>query len=323
MALYLVTGGAGFIGSNLVLALLRAGERVRVLDNLSTGFWENLAAVRGADGLECVTADIRDTETLATACAGVEVVFHEAGLGSVPRSIENPVEVDAVNAGGTVRVLDAARHAGVRRVIFAASSSAYGDTPTLPKQEGMPAQPLSPYAVSKLGAEEYLKVFSSVYGMDTLSLRYFNVFGPHQRPDGAYAAAIPKFVWAALRAKPVTIYGDGEHSRDFSYVDNAVQANLLAASAPRALRGEVVNVATGRRVSLNDLVARIGRVLGCEITVEHTDPRPGDVRHSLADVSRAAELFGYEPLVGWEDGLGPTAAFLRELARQRGITCAA
>lgn len=323
MGVFLVTGGAGFIGSNLVLALAHAGERVRVLDNLATGFWENLAAVRDREGIEFVTGDIRDAEVMARACAGVEVVFHEAGLGSVPRSIEDPVESDAVNCGGTVRVLDAARHAGVRRVIFAASSSAYGDTPALPKQEDMSTRPLSPYAVSKLGAEYYLRVFASVYGMDTLSLRYFNVFGPRQRPDGPYAAAIPRFMWAALTGQPVTIYGDGETTRDFCYVENAVHANLSAATAAHAFRGEVANVATGRRVSLNALVAEIGRVVDREIVVEHTDPRPGDVRHSLADVSRARELFGYEPRVSWEDGLPATEQYLRQLADDRGALCEA
>jgi len=323
MARYLVTGGAGFIGSNLVLALLRAGERVRVVDNLATGFWENLNdAPRGAS-IERLTLDIREPEALSSAMRGVEVVFHQAALGSVPRSFENPVETDAVNVGGSVRVLDAARHAGVRRVIFAASSAVYGDTEVLPKHESMPPAPLSPYAVSKLAGERYMAVFSSIYGIETLSLRYFNVFGPKQRPDGAYAAAIPRFGWAALHGEPLTVHGDGETTRDFCFVENAVSANLLAANAKRRFSGEVANVATGSRVSLNALIAEIGRLLGHELNVIHGPPRQGDVRHSLADVARAGELFGYEPKVDFKHGLLPTLEFLRELARSRGTPCSA
>jgi UDP-glucose 4-epimerase len=319
MARYLVTGGAGFIGSNLALALARAGERVRALDNLSTGFWENLDAA-GAPSVERITADIRDPDAVASACRGVEVVFHQAALGSVPRSVENPIETDAVNTGGTVVVLDCARHAGVKRVIFAASSAAYGDTPTLPKQEDMPTGPLSPYAVTKVAAERYMQVFSSLYGIETISLRYFNVFGPHQRPDGAYAAAIPRFLWAALHRQPLTIFGDGETTRDFCFVENAVSANLLAASSPRRFSGEVVNIAGGRRVSLNALVERIGQVLGETLEVVHGEPRTGDVRHSLADLGRASELLGYDPKRTWEDGLGPTAEYLRRLSQARAQT---
>jgi nucleoside-diphosphate-sugar epimerase len=316
MARYLVTGGAGFIGSNLVLALARAGERVRVVDDLSAGFWENLDEP-GGESVERVTGDIRDAALMAKACESIEVVLHQAAIGSVPRSIENPVRTDQVNVGGTVQVLDAARRAGVRRVIFAASSAVYGDTPTLPKHESMPPSPLSPYAVSKLAGEEYLRVFSNLYGIETLSLRYFNVFGPRQRPDGAYAAAIPRFLWAAIHGEPVTINGDGETTRDFCFVDNAVSANLLAAGSARRLAGEVVNIAAGRRISLNALVQEIGRVLGSPPKVIHGEPRPGDVRHSLADVSRAHELLGYEPRVGWEQGLAPTAEWLRGLSGAR------
>ncbi len=321
MARFLVTGGAGFIGSNLVLALVRAGERVRVLDNLITGFWDNLDEVKDHSLVERVTGDIRDPNVMARASAGVEVVFHEAGLGSVPRSLEDPVEADSVNAGGTVRVLHAACQAKVRRVVFAASSSAYGDTPTLPKREDMRPAPLSPYAVSKLAAEHYLRVFAAVYGIETLSLRYFNVFGPRQRPDGAYAAAIPKFVWAALCGAPITVYGDGEQTRDFCFIENAVAANLAAAQAPGPFRGEVANVATGRRVSINQLVAHLGQALGTGLTIEHTEPRPGDVRDSLADVARARELFGYEPSVSWEQGLPATIEYLRGLAQKRDPAC--
>ena len=312
-ARYLITGGAGFIGSNLAAALVRAGERVRVLDNLATGHWALLRRATGGSSLvEEVEGDIRDGACVAAAMRGVQVVFHEAALGSVPRSIETPVESDQVNVNGTVTVLDAARHAGVRRVIFAASSSAYGDTPTLPKHEDMPTSPLSPYAVSKLTCETYLRVFAALYGLETLNLRYFNVFGPNQLPTGAYAAAIPRFLKAALSGEPITIYGDGEQTRDFCFVDNAVSANLLAAACPAKLAGQVVNVAGGRRIGLNDLVREIGRVLGRPVDVRHVEPRAGDVRHSLADIGRARELLGFEPKVRWEDGLPPTAEFLRD-----------
>ena len=316
MGVVLVTGGAGFIGSNLTKALAASGERVRVLDNLSTGTWDNLDDVRGDHGVELVEADVRNREAVAKACAGVEVVFHEAALGSVPRSVEDPIESDAVNTGGTVCVLDAARHAGVKRVVYAASSSAYGDTPTLPKHEGMSASPLSPYAVSKLAGEHYLSVFARVYGIETLSLRYFNVFGPHQTPDGAYAAAIPKFGAAAIAGKPITVFGDGEQTRDFCYIDNAIQANLLAGSSAKRLTGEVLNIATGHRVTINAVIAEIGRLLGRDLEVVHAEPRAGDVRHSLADVSRAAELLGYQVEVLWKEGVKRTLPWLDELHRK-------
>jgi UDP-glucose 4-epimerase len=310
---YLVTGGAGFIGSNLVAALVAKGERVRVLDNLATGYWENLDPIREQASIERIEGDIRDGATVARAVEGVEVVFHEAALGSVPRSVQEPVESDAVNVGGTVTVLDAARRAGVRRVVFAASSAAYGETPELPKHEGMPPMPLSPYAVSKLACEQYLRVFAGTYGLETVNLRYFNVFGPHQRPDGAYAAAIPRFIDAALSGRAIQIYGDGEQTRDFCFVANAVQANLLAASTTKKLTGEVVNIAGGRRIALNALCSELERVLGKKVAVEHVAPRVGDIRHSLAALERARDLLGYEPLVTWEQGLEPTVAYLRAL----------
>jgi UDP-glucose 4-epimerase len=314
---YLVTGGAGFIGSNLVAALVSAGERVRVLDNLETGRWEHLDGIPEQSKIERIKGDIRDAAAVAQAAQGVEVIFHEAALGSVPRSVDMPVESDAVNVGGTVTVLDVARRKGVRRVIFAASSAAYGETPALPKQEDMTPLPMSPYAVSKLACEHYLKVFAGIYGLETLNLRYFNVFGPNQTPDGAYAAAIPRFIDAALHDRPIQIYGDGEQTRDFCYVDNTVRANLLAAASPKKLTGEVVNVAGGRRIALNELCREIGRIMGREVAVDHVAPRPGDIRHSLADISRARELLGYEPLLRWEDGIAPTLAYLSTL-RSRG-----
>ncbi len=309
----MVTGGAGFIGSNLVAALVAAGERVRVLDNCATGYWEHLDGIQAQSKIERIEGDIRNAEVVARATKGVEVVFHEAALGSVPRSVEEPIVSDAVNTGGTVTVLDVARRQGVRRLIFAASSSAYGETPELPKHERIPPQPLSPYAVTKLACEQYLKVFSQIYGLETLNLRYFNIFGPNQTPDGAYAAAIPRFIDAAISNHAIQIYGDGEQTRDFCYVDNAVSANLLAAISPRKFAGEVVNVAGGRRIGLNELCKEISRVLGRAIEVQHTDPRQGDIRHSLADISLAKELLGFEPIVAWEEGLAPTVAYLSAL----------
>ncbi|MGK4004769.1 NAD-dependent epimerase/dehydratase family protein [Sorangium sp. So ce1036] len=310
---YLITGGAGFIGSNLVAALTAAGERVRVLDNLVTGRWEHLDGLPHQSLIERVTGDIRDASAVAAAAAGVEVIFHQAALGSVPRSVETPVEADAVNVGGTVTVLDVARRQGVRRVLFAASSSAYGETPALPKHEGMEPMPLSPYAVTKLACEHYMKVFADIYGIETLSLRYFNVFGPNQTPDGAYAAAIPRFIDAALQDRPIPIFGDGEQTRDFCYIENTVAANLLGATSSKRFRGEIINIAGGRRIALNELCREISRALGRDIAVEHLPPRAGDIRHSLADVSRAAELIGYEPRVRWENGIAPTVTYLRTL----------
>jgi nucleoside-diphosphate-sugar epimerase len=317
-AKYLVTGGAGFIGSNLVAALVSRGEQVRVLDNLATGFWANLDGIPDQSKIERIEGDIRDPEAVARAMKGVEIVFHQGALGSVPRSVETPCESDAVNVNGTVRVLDVARHSGVRRVLFAASSSAYGETEELPKHEKITPQPLSPYAVEKLACEQYLRVFASIYKLETLNLRYFNVFGPGQTPDGAYAAAIPRFVDAALAGKTIEVYGDGEQTRDFCFVRNTVQANLLAADTTKKLSGEVVNIAGARRIALNDLVKEIGRVLGKDPAVHHAAPRAGDVRHSLGAIDAARELIGYDPKVKWEEGLAPTIEYLRAL-RDEGL----
>lgn len=314
---YLVTGGAGFIGSNLVAALTAAGERVRVLDNLATGRWENLDGLPHQSLIERVTGDIRDAAAVAAAAKGVEVILHQAALGSVPRSVETPVESNAVNVGGTVTVLDVARRQGVRRVLFAASSSAYGETPVLPKHEGMEPMPLSPYAVTKLACEHYMKVFAGIYGIETLSLRYFNVFGPNQTPDGAYAAAIPRFIDAALQNRPIPIFGDGEQTRDFCFIENTVFANLLGATSSKKFRGEIINIAGGRRIGLSELCKEISRVLGRDVAIEHLPARAGDIRHSLADISRASELIGYEPRVRWEDGIAPTVTYLRTL-REKG-----
>jgi UDP-glucose 4-epimerase len=318
-ARYLVTGGAGFVGSNIVAALARAGERVRAFDNLATGHWALVDRLVGpSERVERVTGDIRDAAALARAMEGVEIVFHQAALASVPRSVEDPVENDEVNTHGTVKVLDAARRAGVRRVVFAASSAVYGDGPELPKREGLPPSPLSPYAVAKLTAEYYLRVFSSLYGLETVGLRYFNIFGPNQLPSGPYAAAIPKFLSAAVAGGRITVYGDGEQTRDFCFVDNAVRANLLAASSPRRLAGDVINIAGGRSVSLNGVLRALEGVVRAPLKVDYVDPKPGDVRHSLADISRARELLDYEPAVTWEAGLAPTHEFLRAL-HERGL----
>ncbi|MBX3128748.1 MAG: NAD-dependent epimerase/dehydratase family protein [Polyangiaceae bacterium] len=319
MARYLVTGGAGFIGSNLVSALVGRGQRVRVVDDCSTGTWDHLAGL-DADQLELQAGDIRDAALMRRACAGVEVVFHHAALGSVPLSIEDPVRADSVNVGGTVTVLDAARGAGVRRVVFAASSAAYGDEPSLPKHEGSPVVPLSPYAVSKVAAEAYARVFSTLYGLDTVCLRYFNVFGKHQRPDGAYAAAIPKFLWAALTGRALTVFGDGSATRDFCHVDNVVDANLRAAESPERFEGEVINIATGERTSLLELIGAISELLGRRVEVAHAPERAGDVPHSVADVSRARQRLGYDPKTTLRQGLPQTLDYLRALAASREAT---
>jgi UDP-glucose 4-epimerase len=311
MAVYLVTGGAGFIGSSIAEALLTAGDTVRILDDFSSGRRENLQGLPGR--VELIEGTIVDPATVARAASGVEVVFHEAAIPSVARSVDDPPRTMLAGVQGTSVVLDGARRAGVRRVVFAASSSAYGDTPTLPKVETMPARPLSPYAVSKLTGEHLMRVFAGLYGLETVSLRYFNVFGPRQDPKSEYAAVIPKFITAALRKQRPVVFGDGEQTRDFCHIDNAVRANLLAASTPRKLRGEVVNVACGERTSLNQLLRYVGELTGGPLDPEYRDPRPGDVRDSLADVSAAHELLGYAPTVSLRQGLARTVEAFRQL----------
>ena len=288
----LVTGGAGFIGSHLVEALLARGRKVRVLDNFSTGDPANLAAVR--DEVEVIDADVTDRAALARAVRGVDLVFHQAALASVPRSVADPAATHEACATGTLNVLLAARDAGVRRVVYAASSSAYGNSERLPKREGDPTGPLSPYAVAKLAGEHYCAAFSEVYGLETVRLRYFNVFGPRQSPDSPYAAVIPLFLRAMLAGRSPLIHGDGQQSRDFTFVEDVIQANLLAAEAP-GVSGRVYNVACGRRTSLLELVATINTLLRTDIAPTHDAPRPGDVRHSQADVSRAGADLGYRP----------------------------
>ena len=312
MATYLVTGGAGFIGSSIAEELLAKGETVRILDDFSSGRRANVETLRGR--VEVIEGTILDPDTVARCVQGVDVVFHQAAIPSVLRSVENPQRTMLANAQGTTVVLDAARRHGVKRLVFAASSSAYGDTPTLPKVETMTPKPLSPYAVSKLTGEHTLRVFASLYGIETISLRYFNVFGPRQDPTSQYAAVIPNFVTAALRKERPVVYGDGEQTRDFCYIANAVRANLLAAGTRERLAGQVVNVACGERTSLNTLLRYIGEETGVRRTPEHRPSRAGDVRDSLADVSAARALIGYEPQVDVREGLRRTIAAFRSAA---------
>jgi UDP-glucose 4-epimerase len=308
---YLITGGAGFIGSSIARALLKRGDKVRVLDNFFSGKRENLADV--AADIQLIEGDIRDAATVARACAGVEVVFHEAAIPSVPRSLADPISSNDVNIAGTLTVLHEAKKAGVRRLVYAASSSAYGDTPTLPKVETMSPAPLSPYAVGKLAGEHYCAVFAGAYGLETVALRYFNVFGARQDPKSEYAAVIPRFVTAGLAGQGVTIFGDGTQSRDFCYIDNTVEANLAAAVAPATgASGRVFNVACGVATTLNDVVKLIGEALGRSIPVTYAERRVGDVKHSLADISAARARLGYTGAVSFEEGLRRTIAWYAE-----------
>jgi UDP-glucose 4-epimerase len=302
----LVTGGGGFIGSHLVDRLLAEGHEVRALDNFTTGRRENLDGV--LDQIELVEGDIQSYERAHTAVRGCEVVLHQAALPSVPRSVLDPLTSNASNVVGTLNVLLAARDSDVRRVVIASSSSVYGANPEIPKHERLQTMPISPYAVAKLAAEGYAQSFHRVYGLTTVALRYFNVFGPRQDPRSEYAAVVPKFIIAALQGATPLIFGDGEQTRDFTYVDNVVQANLLAMTAPDAA-GKTFNVAVGERVTLNDLVRRIGEISGRRLTVEYAPARPGDVRHSLADITRARTELGYEPDVDLAEGLRRTIEF--------------
>jgi UDP-glucose 4-epimerase len=303
----LVTGGAGFIGSNLALALLARGHEVRLLDNFSTGHRSNLEPLDA----ELVEGDLRSYERVAAAVSGVEVVFHQGALPSVPRSIQDPLTSTAVNVEGTLNVLLAARDAGVRRVVFASSSSVYGDAPGMPRRESQPLAPIAPYAVSKLAAEQYCVVANRVFGVETVALRYFNVFGERQDPLSGYAAVIPKFIRLMLDGRPPTIFGDGETSRDFTHIENIVEANLAAAVEPAAA-GRVMNIAVGSSHTLNELVGMLQRLLGSDLEPEYGPSRPGDVTASLADVSLARQLIGYEPSVDLEEGLERTIAWIVE-----------
>jgi nucleoside-diphosphate-sugar epimerase len=312
----LVTGGAGFIGSNLVRCLAASGKRVRVLDNLSTGSAENLRDVNGA--VDLVLGDIRSPLDTTRAMAGVEIVYHLAALPSVARSVSDPSATNEVNVGGTLNVLKACLDAGVRRVICASSSSVYGDTPTLPKHEDMVPMPLSPYAASKLACEAYCRSFKRSYGLETVSLRFFNVFGPRQDPRSEYAAVIPRFITRMLAGKGPVVYGDGAQSRDFTYVANAVQACVLAADAGPEAVGEAINVGCGDRYSLRTLTTSLNDLLGTDLRPESGPPREGDVRHSEASITKAHSLLGYRPLVSLRDGLSQTISWFRSAAEMAG-----
>lgn len=302
----MVTGGAGFIGSHLVDALVERGARVRVLDNFETGLKDNLSHL-GA-GVEVVEGDLRDPAACARACAGAELVFHQAALGSVPRSMADPATSVNVNVTGTTHLFAAARESGVRRVVFASSSAVYGDSQELPKKEGVEGKPLSPYALSKQMNEQLADVFHRCYGLDFVGLRYFNVYGPRQRADGPYAAVVPRFLAAYREGRPPVIYGDGEQSRDFTYVADAVQANLLAAGAPDGAGFRAFNVATGQRVTVRRLAESVRELVGGGPEPVHEPPRTGDVRHSLADLSAIREALGYRPRHDVDTGLAELVA---------------
>lgn len=312
MGSYLVTGGAGFIGSNIVEALVARGDTVRVLDNFSSGKRENLAAF--ASAIEVIEGDLVDLPTVQRAAQGMDVIFHEGAVASVPRSIADPIHSNDANVTGTLNVLVAARDAGVRRVVYASSSSVYGDQdPDSAKVETMKPEPISPYAVSKLSAEQYGQVFHTVYGLETVALRYFNVFGPRQDPASEYAAVIPKFILALLNEEAPTVHGDGEQTRDFTYVGNVVSGNLLAASAPaEKAAGQVFNLATNHQASLNELVRLLKGLMDSTVEPVHTEPRIGDIKHSLADVEKARAALGYEPQISFREGLRRTVGWYRE-----------
>ncbi len=304
--MYLVTGGAGFIGSHIVEKLVGMGEKVRVLDNFSSGRIENLRGLM--DKIDLVLGDLLEQTVVRKAMEGVEVVFHEAALRSVPFSVKNPALVNRVNVEGTVNILVAARDAGVRRVVYASSSSVYGNTTVLPKSEHQLPSPVSPYAVSKLSGEYYLKVFAELYGLETVSLRYFNVFGTRQDPTSQYASVIPRFIHWAYRGNPLEVHGDGLQSRDFTYIDNVVSANLQAAHSWKGI-GSVFNVGQGKAYTLLDLVDLLQEILGRDLHLLHTSERPGDVRHTLADISEAEYCLDYQPQVSFEEGIARTAKY--------------
>lgn len=307
MSKYLVTGGAGFIGSHLSRHLVAEGHEVVILDNLSTGRLENIADLR--DKVKFVEGSITDIDTVRECCQGVDCVFHQAALPSVPRSVADPLTSDEHNIGGTLRVFWGAHQEGVRRVVYAASSSIYGDTEELPKHEGMQPKPMSPYAVNKRVSELYGSVFNDLYGLSTIGLRYFNVFGPRQDPNSQYAAVVPKFITAFLQGEAPIIHGDGGQSRDFTYIQNVVEANVAACNADNEAGGRSYNVALGGRITVNDLCSRIGELLGTEIVAVHDESRAGDVRHSQASVELARKYLGYKGSISLDEGLQQTVAW--------------
>lgn len=304
MSLYLITGVGGFIGSSLARALLARGEQVRGVDNFSTGRRENLEEI--FDAIDLHEADLLDLDAMHKACTGVDFVLHEAAIPSVPKSVIDPLGSNRANIDGTLHLLLAARDAKVKRVVYAASSSAYGDTPTLPKHEAMKPDPISPYAVAKLAGEHYMVSFFRCYGLETVSLRYFNVFGPRQDPSSPYSGVLAKFITLMLRGEQPTIYGDGEQSRDFTFIDNVVAANLLACQAPPSVAGQIFNVATGRRVTLNETFRLLQGLTSFTGKPKYGPERDGDIQHSLADIGKAENAFGYRPTVNFEEGLRRT-----------------
>ncbi|XOQ14629.1 MAG: UDP-glucose 4-epimerase [Shouchella clausii] len=308
MATYLITGGAGFIGSNIAKTLVAKGEKVKILDNFNTGKKDNIAEF--IDEIEVIDGDFTNEKMVQSALKQVDVVFHQGAIPSVPKSIQNPIESNHANVSGTLQLLQGAVEAKVSRFIYAASSSAYGDSETLPKHEQLPGNPMSPYAVSKYAGELYCKVFHNLYGLETVSLRYFNVFGPRQDPNSKYAAVIPSFIKAMLNDQPPTIFGDGTQSRDFTFIDNVVSANLLAANAPK-LQGESVNIGGGASIDLNSLVDEINSLLGKHIQASYGPERPGDVKHSLADIHLAEKLIAYRPTVSFREGLRQTVEWFK------------
>jgi len=309
MSKILITGGAGFIGSNIVLELVNRGEETRVLDNLVTGDKRNIEDVK--NDIEFIEGDIRDLKTVRKAVEDIDYIIHAAALPSVSRSIKDPITTNDVNVSGTLNLLTVAKDADVKRFIFASSSSIYGDSPKLPKEEGMCPDPKSPYAISKLVGEQYCKIFCDIYNLETVSLRYFNVFGPRQNPTSEYAAVIPKFINLMLKGKRPTIYGDGNQSRDFTFVKNVVDATIRAIKV-KNISGEVINVACGERITINDLTKRINEILGTSIRPVYADSRPGDVRHSLADISKAKRILGYKPAYFFEEGLKETIKWFQD-----------
>ncbi len=306
---YLVTGGAGFIGSHLVEALVKRGEEVRVLDNFLTGKRENIAAFM--EDIDLIEGDIRDLETCKHAVEGVDFVLHQAALPSVPRSLEDPILTNEINIRGTLNLLLASRDAGVKKFVFASSSSVYGDDAVLPKREGLEGVPLSPYAVTKFVGEKYCQVFSRVFDLPTVSLRYFNIFGPRQDPLSQYAAVIPLFITKVMKGERPVIYGDGEQSRDFTHVANVVEANILAIQVSE-ISGEVINLACGEKTTVNQLFENIRKILHKDVSPIHEDPRPGDIRHSFADITRARNLLKYEPKISLGKGLQETILWYQD-----------